>query len=108
MNLKRRVNCMLPTKDYFQLLGYIRLQIKSWKKIFHANGNQKREEVARRHKRCGFNPWVREIPWKRARQTPPVFLPGESHEQKSLASYGQYVLKESDTTKATEYSSMQL
>ena len=101
MNLKRRVNCMLPTKDYFQLLGYIRLQIKSWKKIFHANGNQKREEVARRHKRCGFNPWVREIPWKRARQTPPVFLPGESHEQKSLAGCSPQGHKESDTTEAT-------
>ena len=33
----------------------------------------------RRHKRRGFNPWVRKIPWRRAWQPTPVFLPGESH-----------------------------
>ena len=26
----------------------------------------------------GFNPWVRKIPWRRAWQPSPVFLPGES------------------------------
>ena len=29
-------------------------------------------------KRCGFNPWVWNIHWRRARQPTPVFLPGES------------------------------
>ena len=29
-------------------------------------------------KRRGFNPWVRKIPWIRAWQPTPVFLPGES------------------------------
>ena len=33
----------------------------------------------RRHKRCGFYPWVRKIPWKRAWQPTSVFLPGECH-----------------------------
>ena len=33
----------------------------------------------RRHKRCGFDPWVRKIPWRKAWQPTPVFLPGESH-----------------------------
>ena len=33
----------------------------------------------RRHKRCGFYPWVRKIPWSREWQPTPVFLPGESH-----------------------------
>ena len=28
----------------------------------------------RRHKSCGFSPWVRKIPWRRARQPTPVFL----------------------------------
>ena len=32
----------------------------------------------RRHKRHGFNPWVRKIPWRWAWQFTPVFLPGES------------------------------
>ena len=35
-----------------------------------------------------FNPWVRKIPWRRAWQPSPVFLPGESHGQRSLAVYG--------------------
>ena len=34
--------------------------------------------------RQGSNPWVRKIPWRRARQPTPVFLPGESHGQRSL------------------------
>ena len=32
-----------------------------------------------RCKRHGFDPWVRKIPWRRAWQPTPVFLPGESH-----------------------------
>ena len=31
----------------------------------------------RRCRRCGFNPWVREIPWRRKWQPTPVLLPGE-------------------------------
>ena len=38
----------------------------------------------RRHKRCGFNPWVGKIPWRRARHPTPVFLPGKSHGQRNL------------------------
>ena len=41
----------------------------------------------RRHKRCRFDPWVRKIPWRKAWQPTPVFLPGESHGQRSLAGY---------------------
>ena len=37
----------------------------------------------RRHR---FDPWVRKIPWRRKRQPTPVFLPGEPHGQRSLAS----------------------
>ena len=32
----------------------------------------------------GFDPWVRKIPWRRAWQPTPVFLPGKSHGQRSL------------------------
>ena len=49
----------------------------------------------RRHKRFGFHPWVGKIPWSRKWQSTPVFLPGESHEQRSLA--GSWGRKESDT-----------
>ena len=33
----------------------------------------------RRHRRYRFNTWVENIPWRRAWQPTPVFLPGESH-----------------------------
>ena len=33
------------------------------------------------------NPWVGKIPWRRKWQPTPVFLPGESHGQRSLAGY---------------------
>ena len=42
----------------------------------------------RRYKRCGFDPWVEKMPWRRAWQPTPAFLPGESHGQRSLAGYG--------------------
>ena len=45
-----------------------------------------------------FDPWVGKIPWKRKQQSTPVFLPGKSHEQTSLAGYGPWGRKESDTT----------
>ena len=38
-------------------------------------------------KRGQFNPWVRKIPWRREWQYSPVFLPGESHGQRSLSGY---------------------
>ena len=38
----------------------------------------------RRPKRRWFYPWVRKIPWGRAWQPIPVFLPGETHGQRSL------------------------
>ena len=31
-----------------------------------------------RHKGCHFDPWVEKIPWRKAWQPTPVFLPGES------------------------------
>ena len=40
---------------------------------------------SRRSKRYGFKPWVGKIPWRRAWQPIPVFLPGGSHGQTSLA-----------------------
>ena len=47
----------------------------------------------RGHKRCGFDPWLGEIPWRRKWQTTPVFLPGESHGQRSLAATVHRVAK---------------
>ena len=41
-----------------------------------------------------FDAWVRKIPWKRKWQLTPILLPGESHEQRSLASYSPQSRKE--------------
>ena len=41
-------------------------------------------------KRHGFNPWLWKIPWRRAWQLTPVFLPGEFHAQKSLVGYSPW------------------
>ena len=38
-------------------------------------------------RRCGFEPWVGKIPWRRAWQPNPVFFPGKSNGQKSLMGY---------------------
>ena len=53
----------------------------------------------RRLKRCGFDPWVRKIPRRRAWQSTPVFLPGESHGQRSVGGYSSWDGEEPDTTK---------
>ena len=59
------------------------------------NGLKKKNLPANR--RHGFSSWVRQIPWRRKWQPTAVFLPGETHGQRSLVGYN----KESDMTEAT-------
>ena len=49
-------------------------------------------------KRSRFDPWFGKIPWRRKWQPTPVFLPGESHGQRSLVAYSPWGRKESDMT----------
>ena len=58
----------------------------------------------RQRQRQGFDPWVGKIPWQRAQQPTPVFLPGESHGQRSLAGYSPQGCTELDSTEATQQS----
>ena len=51
-----------------------------------------------RHKRYQFNLWVRKISWRRAWQPTPVFLPRESHGQRSLVGYSPWGCNELDMT----------
>ena len=44
-----------------------------------------------------------EDPLEEGMEPTPVFLPGESHEQRSLVGYSPWDCKESDTTEATKY-----
>ena len=48
--------------------------------------------------RVGFAPWVGEMLWRRKGQPTPVFLPGESHGQRSLVGHSPWDHKELDTT----------
>ena len=49
-------------------------------------------------KKRKFDLWVRKTPWSRKWQPTPVFLPGESHGQRSLEEHSPWGRKESDTT----------
>ena len=52
----------------------------------------------RSYRRHGFDPWVGKIPWRRKGQSASVFLPGESHGERSQAGYSPWSHKESDMT----------
>ena len=55
----------------------------------------------KRYKRQVFDPCLQKIPWRRAWQPTSVFLPGESHGQRSLAGCSPWGCKESDMTEVT-------
>ena len=57
----------------------------------------KKLPAIRRHRRLMFDPQVGKIPQRKRWQPTPVFLPGESHGQRSLVGYSPKGLKESDT-----------
>ena len=66
----------------------------SWASLVAPCGN----EPACQCRRCGFNPWVGKIPWRRKWQPSPEFLAGKSHGQKELAGYSPWSHKESAMT----------
>ena len=45
-----------------------------------------------------LHPWAGKISWRKAWQPTPVFLPGESHRQRSLVGYSPWGRKDSDMT----------
>ena len=56
------------------------------------------KESACQGRRPKFSPWFGKIPCRRKWQPTPVFLPGELHEQRSLADYSPWFYKELDMT----------
>ena len=62
--------------------------------IYRASGKESACQFGG-HQRWGYDPWVRKIPWRRAWQPTPVFLPRES---RSLVGYNPWGRKELDTT----------
>ena len=59
------------------------------------------KESACQCRRRGFDPWLGKILWSRKWEPTPVFLPGESHGQKSLVGYSPRGSKELDTAEHT-------
>ena len=67
----------------------ISLVTKQQKIVMFPGGASGKESACqcRRYKRCGFDPWMGEIPWRWAWQPTPVFLPEESCGWRRLAGY---------------------
>ena len=55
------------------------------------------KEFAFQCRGSGFDSWVGKIPWRRARQSIPVFLLGKSHGQRSLVGYSLWSHKKTQT-----------
>ena len=51
-----------------------------------------------------FSPWIGNIPWRRKWQPTPVFLPGESHRQRSRAVYSSQDHKSQTRLSALSFS----
>ena len=61
------------------------------------------KESAYQCKRHRFNPWVRKIPWRWAWQPTPVFMPRESHGQRSPVSYSLWGRTQTEQVNNTIY-----
>ena len=59
------------------------------------SGTSGKELTCRRYE---FSPRFGKTPWRRAWQPTPVFLPGDSHGQRSLAGYSPWGRKEVEIT----------
>ena len=98
-----------PTNEYSGLISF-RID---WFDLFEVQGTLKsllqhhNSQVAKKlpanagGMRCRFDLWVGKIPWSRAWQLTPIFLPGELHGQRSLVVYSPWRHKELDTTEVT-------
>ena len=74
---------------------------KMWTQVFWLLSGTSGKEPAcqcKRHKDAGSIPDSGRTPWRRKQQPTPVFLPGESHGQRSLVDYSPWGCKELDMT----------
>ena len=68
-----------------QQLGFRHIELTTWTDLIP--WWLSRSGVRLQCRRPGFNPWVGKSPQRRKWQPIPVFLPGESHGQRSLGGY---------------------
>ena len=53
--------------------------------------------ICQQCRRPGLDPWVRKVPWRREWRSTPVFVPGESHGQRSFEGHSLCCHKESES-----------
>ena len=80
------------------LISLVRVQVYTFKGFPGGTSGKEAPCQCGRHEGYGLSAWVGRILWQRAWQPTPVFLPGESHGQRSLAGCSPWGRKESDTT----------
>ena len=78
---------------------FLHVDIRLFQGLPGGTGGEEPACQCRRRKRHTFDPWVGKIPWRRKRQPTPVFLPGGSPGQRSLAGCRPRGHRESDATK---------
>ena len=87
------LNGLLPQKSMSQPRGFDEeFWASEWLSVKESDCQ------CRRHRRFGFDLWVRKIPWRRKWQPTPLFLPGQFHGQRNPSGYSAWVSKEWDTT----------
>ena len=77
----------------FWQISYLKLKrlfIRRLDQCFHLSWWLSSKESAYQCRERRFNPWVGKIPWRRKWQPTPVFLPGKSHGQRSLAGFSPW------------------
>ena len=84
--LEERFHILYTHSSFIQQTFILPTYSKYWDFPGGASGEESACQCRRckRLKRCGFDPCVRKIPWRRRWQPTPVFLPGKSHGQRSL------------------------
>ena len=93
---KKNTSALTPQPTLLIMRNWILSQYLYTEGLLRWLSNKESAYQYKRHKRCGFNSWVRKIPWRRKWQPTPVFSPGKFHGQKSLGGYSPWGCKESD------------
>ena len=75
--------CSIILFKVFTSLGHLKLPIHHKRLPWWLSGKESACSTR-------FRPWVGKIPWRRKWQPTPVFLPGESHGQRSLMGYSPW------------------
>ena len=84
------LECRIPSYSRM-LLQYITMESNMYKCMGFPHGSV--GKICLQCRRPGFDSWVGKTPWRRKWQSTPVFLPGKSHGERSLAGYSPWGCK---------------